>query len=116
MRVVKHWDRFPRRMVPHPGDIQGQVGWGTEQPDLEVVPAPCRGLDEMVFKGPCSPNHSVILRCLLLSLLSFAAMFSLTLTTFFLPPLYCQEKRDESKTDISAPAKTDSTADKTLCW
>jgi len=27
-----------------PGNIQGQVGWGSEQPDLvEDVPAYCRG-------------------------------------------------------------------------
>jgi len=31
---------------PIPGNIQGQVGRGSEQPDLvEVVPAHCRGLD-----------------------------------------------------------------------
>ncbi|PKU34471.1 pol- hypothetical protein [Limosa lapponica baueri] len=37
---------------PIPGNIQGQVGWGSEQPDLvEDVPAHCRGLDWMTFKG-----------------------------------------------------------------
>jgi len=30
--------------MPHPGNIPGQVGWGSEQPDLvEDVPAYCRG-------------------------------------------------------------------------
>ena len=30
---------------PIPGKIQGQVGWGSEQPDLvEDVPAHCRGV------------------------------------------------------------------------
>jgi len=47
MRVVKHWHRLPREAVeaPIPGDIQGQVGQGSEQPGLvEDVPARCRGL------------------------------------------------------------------------
>ena len=31
---------------PVPGNIQGQIGWGSEQPGLvEDVPAHCRGLD-----------------------------------------------------------------------
>jgi len=52
MRVVKHWHRLPRDVVdaPFPGNIQGQVGWGFEQPDLvEDVPAHCRvvGLDDL---------------------------------------------------------------------
>jgi len=30
---------------PIPGNIQGQVGWGSEKPDLiEDVPARCRGV------------------------------------------------------------------------
>jgi len=30
---------------PIPGDIQGQAGWGSEQPDLPVgVPVHCRGV------------------------------------------------------------------------
>jgi len=40
MRVVRHWTRCPL-----PRNIQGQVGWGSEQPDLaEDVPAHCRGV------------------------------------------------------------------------
>ena len=30
---------------PIPGNLQGQAGWGSEQPDLvEDVPAHCRGV------------------------------------------------------------------------
>ncbi|KAK4822678.1 hypothetical protein QYF61_019547 [Mycteria americana] len=45
-RVVKHWHRLPRGgRCPIPGNIQGQVGRGSEQPDLvEDVPAHCRGV------------------------------------------------------------------------
>ena len=39
------------------GNIQGQVGWGSEQPDLfEGVPAHCREVDKMTLKGPFNPN------------------------------------------------------------
>jgi len=41
MRVVKHWNMGG----PTPGNIQGQVGRGSEQPGLvEDVPAHCRGV------------------------------------------------------------------------
>jgi len=32
MEVVKHWKRLPREVVdaPVPGNIPGQVGWGSE--------------------------------------------------------------------------------------
>jgi len=45
MRVVKHWHRFPREVVNAPSleKVQGQVGLGSEQPDLDV-PAHCRGV------------------------------------------------------------------------
>ncbi|KAK4812867.1 hypothetical protein QYF61_024164 [Mycteria americana] len=47
---------------PIPGNIQGQVRRGSEQPDrVEDVPARCRGLDWMTCKGSFQPNHSVIL-------------------------------------------------------
>ena len=36
MRVVKHWNKMPKEVVhaSFPGNIQGHVGWGSEQPDL----------------------------------------------------------------------------------
>jgi len=46
-RVVKHWHRLPRDGSggPIPGNIQGQVGRGSEQPGrVEDVPAHCRGV------------------------------------------------------------------------
>jgi len=52
--VVKHWHRLPREVVdassPETGNIQGQVGQGSEQPGLVLdVPAHCRrvGLDNL---------------------------------------------------------------------
>ena len=42
---------------PIPGNIPGQVGRGSEQPDLvEDVPARGRGLDKMTSKGPFPPK------------------------------------------------------------
>jgi len=50
-RVVKRWHRLPRLVqCPIPGNIQGQVGRGSEQHDLvEDVPAHYRrvGLDDL---------------------------------------------------------------------
>jgi len=36
MTVVRHWNRLPREAVadPSPGSVQGQRGWGFEQPGL----------------------------------------------------------------------------------
>ena len=45
MRKVKHWKRLPREVVdaPMPGNVPGQVRWGSEQHDcVEDVPAHCR--------------------------------------------------------------------------
>ena len=45
MRVVKHWNKLAQRGNggPIPGNIQGQAGRGSEQPDLiKDVPPPCR--------------------------------------------------------------------------
>lgn len=45
------------------GSIQGEDGWGFEQAGLVGhVPAHGRVLNEMVFKDPSNPNHSVILQ------------------------------------------------------
>ena len=45
---------------PLPGSIQGQAGWGFEQPGLEgAVPAYSRGLDLHDLKGPFQPNHMI---------------------------------------------------------
>ena len=42
---------------PIPGNIQGQVGRDSDQPDLVDVPAHCRGgLHYMAFKGPFQPK------------------------------------------------------------
>jgi len=45
VRVVRHCNRLPSEAVDAlPRSIQGQAGWGFEQPGLdESVPAYCRG-------------------------------------------------------------------------
>ena len=46
-----------------PGSIQGQAGWGCEQPGLGEASLPIAGgWNEMVLKVPSNPNHSMILR------------------------------------------------------
>jgi len=47
VRVVRPWHRLHRKSCGCliPGSVQGQVGWGFEQPDLvESVPAHGRGV------------------------------------------------------------------------
>ena len=65
MRMVKHWKRLPQRGGRFfiLGNIQGQVGRGSEQPDLvEKVPTRCRGdWTRWPLKVPSNPNHSMIL-------------------------------------------------------
>lgn len=49
---------------PIPGNIQGQVEQGSEQPDLvKNVPALCRGWSTWPLKAPSNPNYSMILFC-----------------------------------------------------
>jgi len=47
MRVVRHWNRLPTELwIPLPGNVQGWVEWGIEQPALgEGVPACCSRLE-----------------------------------------------------------------------
>jgi len=46
----------------HLEDVQGQSGWGFEQPGLVgSVPAYSRGLELGDFKVSSNPNHSMIL-------------------------------------------------------
>ena len=45
VRVVRHWHRLLIEVVDVPSLVQGQVGWGFEQPGLvEDVPAHGRGV------------------------------------------------------------------------
>ena len=57
MRVVRHWNSFPRGdECPIPGDTQGQAEGGCEQPDLAVgVPVRCKGV------GPLGPLPTQII-------------------------------------------------------
>ena len=42
---------------PIPGNIQGQAGQGSEQPNLVVdSPAYCRGIDKITFNDPFQPK------------------------------------------------------------
>lgn len=43
--LVRRWNRFPRDLgIAVPGNVQGQIGQGLEQPDVaEIVPAHCSG-------------------------------------------------------------------------
>ena len=60
VRVVRRWHRLPSKMVDAPslpGSIQGQAGWGCEQPGLEgSVPAYSRGLELGDLKCPFQPK------------------------------------------------------------
>lgn len=49
-------------LMPHPGNIQGQVEEDSEQPDLvEDVPAYCRDWTRWALSFPSLPNHPTIL-------------------------------------------------------
>jgi len=46
---------------PIPGSVQGQAGWGSEQPDLvEGVPAHRRGLGLMTSNGRSPPTQAIL--------------------------------------------------------
>jgi len=43
------------------GSVQGQAGWGFEQPGLmRGIPAYSRGVGNYLLKVPSCPNHSMI--------------------------------------------------------
>lgn len=43
--------------MAHPGGVQGQAGWASEQPGLgDDVPANCRRLGWVTFKGSFQPK------------------------------------------------------------
>ena len=58
VRVVRHWNTLPVS-----GDIQGQAGPVSEQPDLAVhLPAHCRGVGiDDLKKDPSNSKNSMIL-------------------------------------------------------
>ena len=60
IRVVRHWNRLCSQLgcgCPLPESIQGQAGWGFEQPGLEGgVPACSRGLELDGHKGLFLPK------------------------------------------------------------
>mgnify|MGYP001852133959 CR=1 FL=1 len=62
-RAVRHWQSCPEKLwVPIPGGAQGQVGWGSGQPELlGGSPAFSRDWGWVGFKFCSKPNHSVIL-------------------------------------------------------
>lgn len=65
------------------------------------------------LKGPFQPKPFYDSQMPAFVLVEFYSNVLFNINNFFLPPLYCQEKRDESKNDISAPARQ--TAQLTRC-
>ena len=53
IKVMRHWHRLPRDEVAALSLQTLRSGWGALSTDGAVgVPAHCRGLDQMAFKGP----------------------------------------------------------------
>jgi len=63
----RSWHSCPEKLwCPIPGGAQGQVGWGSGQPELVGgSPAHGRGWGSVGFEAPSNPNHSVIQKGLL---------------------------------------------------
>ena len=61
-RVVRCWHRLPVEGCPTPGGVQGQAGWGPEQPDpaldLPVGNPACGNL--IIFEVFSNPSHSMV--------------------------------------------------------
>ena len=60
--VVRYWNRLPKEVCLITGDIQGHVGWGSEQPGLIVdITIHCRGVGpDDLEKVLSNSNNSVI--------------------------------------------------------
>lgn len=58
MRVTEHWNRLSRELAI-PGNIQGHVEQGSEQPDLLEDVLAHRGWVTGPVKVPSRPNRSV---------------------------------------------------------
>lgn len=53
---------MPWHSVAVPGSVQGEIGWGLEQPEmLEGVPVLSGGLELNDVESPSNPDHSMIL-------------------------------------------------------
>lgn len=62
MRVVRHWEWLPKRVVDATSlDVQDHVGWGSEQPEImETCPSPWQGAG-MRSSLSCFPIQTILL-------------------------------------------------------